>query len=162
MFEFVYIHSARIYREEGVSVIQSFYPVLMTKDVSVLSVFYKTVFRFSPTFATDWYVSLRIPDAAGSFELAILDASHPTIPAGHRTESRGVILNVEVEDARAEYERIVGGGLAVEVLPLKDEEFGQRHFIVTDPAGNLVDVIENITPSDEFAASYADKDDGQG
>jgi hypothetical protein len=41
------------------------------------------------------------------------------------------------------------------VLPLRDEAFGQRHFIVRDPAGNLVDVIENIPPSEEFASAYS-------
>ncbi len=142
--------------------IQSFYPVLMTKDVSTLSSFYKAVFGFGPTFETDWYVSLRGPGDGGTFELAILEASHPTIPSGYGTESRGVILNFEVEDARSEYDRIIRGELAVEVLPLKDEAFGQRHFIVADPAGNLVDIIQNITPSEEYSASYTDRSDGRG
>ena len=41
------------------------------------------------------------------------------------------------------------------VLPLRSEDFGQRHFIVSDPGGVLVDVITPIEPSVEFAAAYA-------
>ena len=42
------------------------------------------------------------------------------------------------------------------ILPLRDEEFGQRHFIISYPAGNLVDIIENIEASAEFAGYYHD------
>ena len=36
-------------------------------------------------------------------------------------------------------------------LTLRDEAFGQRHFILADPGGVLVDVIKPIPPSAEFA-----------
>jgi hypothetical protein len=68
----------------------------------------------------------------GEIELALLAYDHSTIPAGYRTDARGVILNFEVEDARKEYERLVGQGRVEELMPLRDEEFGQ---------GNLIDVI---------------------
>jgi hypothetical protein len=38
-------------------------------------------------------------------------------------------------------------------LELRSEDFGQRHFIVADPNGVLIDVITPIAP----AASYADQ-----
>ena len=66
------------------------------------------------------------------------------MPAGFRTTARGLLLNVEVPDVDAEYERLVrGAGLPLE-LDLRTEEFGQRHFIVADPAGVLVDVITEV------------------
>jgi hypothetical protein len=37
---------------------------------------------------------------------------------------------------------------------LRDETFGQRHFITKDPNGVLIDVIKPIPPSTEFAAQY--------
>jgi hypothetical protein len=37
---------------------------------------------------------------------------------------------------------------------LRDEAFGQRHFITRDPAGVMIDVIKVIPPSEEFAAQY--------
>jgi uncharacterized glyoxalase superfamily protein PhnB len=39
---------------------------------------------------------------------------------------------------------------------LRDEPFGQRHFMVSDPNGLLVDVITPIPFSDEFLAEHAD------
>ena len=42
------------------------------------------------------------------------------------------------------------------VLSLRDEDFGQRHFILRDPAGNLVDVIQSIPASEEYAQSYTE------
>ncbi|WP_261376298.1 hypothetical protein [Isoptericola variabilis] len=39
-------------------------------------------------------------------------------------------------------------------MALRDEDFGQRHFIVAAPDGVLVDVITPVAPSAEYAAGY--------
>jgi catechol 2,3-dioxygenase-like lactoylglutathione lyase family enzyme len=134
--------------------LQSFYPVLMTRDPAALADFYRNHFGFETTFEMDWYISLRREGENGAVELAILDGSHATIPPDFRSEVRGLILNFEVPDAQAEHERLVRVGGLPEVQPLRDEAFGQRHFMVRDPAGNLVDVIEPIEPAPEFAAAF--------
>ena len=129
----------------------SFYPVVMTTDAPAAARFFEERFGFTQTFAADWYVSL-VRDGA---ELAFLASDHDSIPAGFGAPVRGVLLNVEVDDARAAYERLVTGGEADCVLALRDEPFGQRHFILAAPGGVLVDVIEPIEPSEEFAAAFA-------
>jgi catechol 2,3-dioxygenase-like lactoylglutathione lyase family enzyme len=87
--------------------------------------------------------------------LAILARDHETIPeTGRGASAGGLLLNFEVEDVDAELERAVSAELPIE-LPLRDEPFGQRHFIVRDPGGVLIDVIRPIPASEEFAASYA-------
>jgi len=43
------------------------------------------------------------------------------------------------------------------VKTLRDEDFGQRHFIMSDPIGVLIDVIENIPPSKAFADMYKEE-----
>lgn len=63
----------------------------------------------------------------------------------------GLLLNFEVDNVDAEWERLVQRGGLEPVLDLRDEDFGQRHFIVADPAGVLVDVITEIAPSPEYA-----------
>ncbi|MEU5871103.1 VOC family protein [Glycomyces sp. NPDC047369] len=128
-----------------------FYPVLATEDVAATADFYRRHFGFEAVFTADWYVSLRRPDAP-QYELAVLDAGHPTIPAGHRKAlSGGVLLNFEVEDADAEHRRLVVDAGLTELLPLRTEDFGQRHFIVAAPDGVMVDVIK-VVP---FAGEYA-------
>ncbi|MDD7965058.1 VOC family protein [Actinomycetospora lemnae] len=117
-----------------------FYPVLGVADVEASRRFWVEHFGFEVVFAVDWYVSLR----RGHHELAFVAADHPTVPAGFRAEVRGLLLNVEVPDVDAEYQRLVVRGSLRPELDLRSEEFGQRHFIVADPAGVLVDVITEI------------------
>lgn len=131
--------------------ITSFYPVLMVDDVASSARFYRDVLGFETTFETDWYVSLSFDGG----ELAILDCRHETIPDGFRERVQGLLLNVEVTDAAAEHARMVGALRLPERLALRDEAFGQRHFIVEAPGGVLLDVIEPIEPSAEFAAAFA-------
>ena len=75
------------------------------------------------------------------------------IPEAGRGRVAGLLLNFEVEDVDAEYARAQVAGLPV-LQELRDEAFGQRHFITQDPNGVLIDVITPIPPSPEFLAQY--------
>ncbi len=133
--------------------LQSFYPVLLAEDVEASARFYTEHMGFVSTFESDWYVSLRHRENP-AYELAVLSPTHETIPEGFRGErASGLLLNFEVSDAAAEYEKLRGAGLRI-VLPLRDEAFGQRHFIGVGPDGVMLDVIEEIPPSEEFAEQY--------
>ena len=46
-------------------------------------------------------------------------------------------------------------GKRPEHATLRDEAFGQRHFIAADPNSVMIDVIKPIPPSAEHAAQYA-------
>lgn len=129
-----------------------YYPVIMTDDVAGTASFYVSHFRFQPLFQADWYVHLQSIEDEG-VNLAVLDGRHETIPAEGRGRVSGLLINFEVEDVDAEYGRAVDQGLPI-LLPLRDEPFGQRHFITRDPNGVLIDVIKPIPPSPEFAAHY--------
>ncbi|MGY8525630.1 VOC family protein [Paracidovorax citrulli] len=133
--------------------ITSFYPVIQTADVTGTAGFYREHFGFEPQFSSDWYWHLQMPDAP-EVNLAVLDYRHETIPAGRGAPVAGTILNFEVEDVDAVYRHAQQAGLPI-LLALRDEPFGQRHFITADPNGVLIDVIKPIPPSAEFAAQYA-------
>jgi catechol 2,3-dioxygenase-like lactoylglutathione lyase family enzyme len=131
----------------------SFYPVIMTHDVAGSKVFYTKHFGFQVTFETDWYVSLKASQEP-PFELALLNPDHPTVPQNFRRSlSGGLILNFEVDNVDAEYERLRTVGLPIH-LELRSEDFGQRHFITADPNGVLIDVVKIIPPSEDYAAQY--------
>lgn len=84
----------------------------------------------------------------------LLDFAHPTLPADYRVPAQGILLNFEVEDVDAEWDRlVVEEGLKAE-LEIRTEGFGQRHFLVADPNGILIDVITNIPPSEEYAQAF--------
>lgn len=54
---------------------------------------------------------------------------------------QGIWITVDVEDGDAEYKRITDMGVALEVT-LRDEPWGDCHFVVRDPNGIGVDVIQ--------------------
>ena len=132
--------------------VTSYYPVIMTADVAASAAFYQAHFGFTPLFASDWYVHLQL-DGDPSVNLAILDGQHNTIPESGRGRVAGLLLNFEVEDPDAVHDRLRAAGLPI-LLSLRDEAFGQRHFITCDPNGVLIDIIKPIPPSGEFAAQY--------
>lgn len=133
--------------------ITSYYPVLMVEDVRATADFWTRHFSFRPLFETDWYVHLQSSNDP-RVNLAVLRGDHETIPSAGRGRASGMLINFEVEDVDAVHARLVAEGLPI-LLPLRDEDFGQRHFITQDPNGVLIDVITPIAPSDDYAAHYA-------
>ena len=130
-----------------------FYPVIMTERVAETAQFYVDHFRFGRAFESDWYVHLQSTEDK-TVNLAILKGDHPTIPASARGKVSGLLINFEVENVDAEYQRAQASGLPI-LLTLRDEAFGQRHFVTRDPNGVLIDIIKPIPPSAEFLAQYA-------
>lgn len=131
-----------------------YYPVIMTDQVAATAEFYCRHFRFTPKFESDWYVHLQSSED-DKVNLAILQGDHETVPAAMRGQVSGLILNFEVDDVDAEFARAGEQKLPI-LLSLRDEPFGQRHFITRDPNGVLIDVIKPIPPSAEFLAQFSD------
>lgn len=130
----------------------SYYPVIMVEDVAQTVAFFTQHFGFVPRFESDWYVHLQ-SELVPSTNLAVLQYNHPTVPRPAQAKTRGLILNFEVEDVDAQYERLKEAKLPL-LLDIKSEDFGQRHFITATPNGIIIDVIQPIPPSAEFAAQY--------
>ncbi|WP_199615767.1 VOC family protein [Paenibacillus alkalitolerans] len=138
--------------------VSSFYPVILTGQVAESAAFYQKYFGFEAVFESDWYVSLRLLRGnQQAFELAILGSGHSTIPSAYRHSVAGLILNFETDDVDAEYERLINREKLPLQMDIRDEEFGQRHFITSDPNGVLIDVIKIIPPSDTYSEQYHEK-----
>ena len=121
--------------------IRSIHPVLVVSDIARTKAFYESLLGLTTTFDADWFVQQRVP-TPGGVELGAVAAGHPTIPAGWE-RAANLIVTVEVDDARVARDRTDRLGAPV-VMELRDEDFGQRHFMVTDPDGILVDVVEYL------------------
>lgn len=130
----------------------SYYPVLMTADVAGTAAFYVEHLRFKPLFESDWYIHLQSSEDQ-TVNLGLVAADHDTIPEAGRGRASGLLINFEVEDPDAVHARLVAAGIRI-LRSLRDEDFGQRHFIFADPNGVLIDVIKPIQPSAEFLAKY--------
>ncbi|RWB94592.1 VOC family protein [Mesorhizobium sp.] len=132
----------------------SYYPVLMTGDVAGTKAFYVTHFGFKPLFESDWYVHLQLTEDR-RVNLGIVQGDHETIPEEGRGRASGLLINFEVKNPDAIYERVIAAGLPI-LRTLRDEAFGQRHFITKDPNGVLIDVIKPIPPSAEFLEQFVE------
>lgn len=132
--------------------LSSFYPVLMTMKVKETSEFYQHYFGFSSVFEADWYVSLKQEETGA--ELAILQSAHETVPSSFGTPVQGLLLNFEVENVDEVYHQLIKEKQLPLHLDLRDEAFGQRHFITSDPNGVLIDIIKVIPPDTSFQNHY--------
>jgi len=132
--------------------LNSLYPALLTDDVAESSRFFVERMGFEERFKSDWYVSL-VHGGNDAYELAIISHDHDTIPEDFRRPTSALLLNFEVPDVQSEYERLQGEGIEV-LQPMQDLPTGQRHFICRAPGGVMIDVIEVIPPSEEYASGY--------
>ena len=136
-------------------IISQFYPVIMTSEVAKTAAFYRSHFNMVALFESDWYVHLQSSQDE-RVNLAVLDGNHESVPEKNRgQQAAGMLLNFEVEDVDTVHAQLLANGLPM-LLSLRNEAWGQRHFITQDPNGVMIDVIMPIPPSEEFAAQYTD------
>jgi uncharacterized glyoxalase superfamily protein PhnB len=139
--------------------LKSFFPVVVTERLAAARSFYVEHFGFRIVFEADWYVQLHASRGEGvpPIELAFMSPDVQTQPAAlHAAFSgAGVILTLDVDDVDAVHSRLSdAGALRDVVVPLRDEAWGQRHFLIRDPAGVLLDIVQLIPPSAEYTSAY--------
>ncbi len=132
--------------------LNSFYPVVSATNPNALLAFFVEQMQFKPVYTSDWYWHLSLnqrPDV----NIAIVDCQHESIPEGFRTPVQGLLLNFEMPDITTYYQKVAQDWKIL--LPLRDEDWGQRHFIAGTPEpGLMLDLIELIPPSEEFLKNY--------
>ena len=132
------------------------YPLITTPHLAETRDFHVTHFGFEVAFEASWFVYLTGPAEAGSrgATLAFMHPDHPSRPPGPESfGGQGMILTLEVSDAGAAFARLRAGGAPI-LHPLTDEPWGQRRFMTHDPAGVMIDVVEQIDPDPDFWAPY--------
>lgn len=126
---------------------KSVYPIVVTPHLLACRDFYRRWFGLEVLFEASWFVLLAHDGNGSGGTLAFMHPDHPTAPPGPEPFSgKGMCLEFEVADARAEHDRFASGGAPI-ALPLRDEPFGQRRFGLFDPAGVWIDVVEQIEPA---------------
>jgi catechol 2,3-dioxygenase-like lactoylglutathione lyase family enzyme len=112
----------------------------MTEDVQKSSAFYQNFFEFETVFDAGWYISLKHPKGQ---EIAFIDVSHESVPLEYQHQATGFILNIEVDNVEDIYKKFIKEKLAI-LAPLETNEYGQHHFIISDPNDILVDIITMV------------------
>ena len=124
--------------------IQAMFPVMVTGKLEEVKQFYESVFGFNAVFYDqNFYLHLVSPSTG--VQLGFLLPDHVTQPEFlHSVMScDGYVISLEVKDAAiacAEAQRM---NLCF-ALDLKQEEWGQLHFMLQDPAGFRVDVVQHL------------------
>jgi catechol 2,3-dioxygenase-like lactoylglutathione lyase family enzyme len=132
--------------------LQDFYPILVTEHLAACRDFYRRWFALDVVFEASWFVLLG--NHGGKASLAFMHPSHPSAPPGPEPfNGKGMCLEFQVGDAKAEHERFVRDGAPV-ALSLRDEPFGQRRFGLFDPSGVWIDVVEQIEPAPGWWDKY--------
>ncbi len=140
--------------------LRSFFPVIVTDRLAEARDFYVHHFDFQVVFEADWYVQLHAARGEDTppIELAFMVPhlkSQPK-PLHAAFSGAGVILTFDVEDVDAVYVKLGEAEVLRDVvIGLRDEAWGQRHFLFRDPIGTLLDIVQPITPSSEYVAAYS-------
>lgn len=122
--------------------IHKLHPLTITDKLTETADFYKTYFAFEEVFTSDWYIQLAHKNGA---EIAVMLPNQQNQPAflHDAHNGKGMVFTFETEDAAAIYNDLKAKDAPL-VYELKDEEWGQRHFILQDPAGVYVDIVQYL------------------
>ena len=120
------------------------FPVLVSENLAELKNFYTTHFGFQAVFYdAEFYLHLLHPGSGA--QLGFLVPDHPSQPESLHpaAASDGMVISFEVADAGAAFAAAGEMRLPV-VMDLKQESWGQTHFMVRDPGGFVIDVVEHV------------------
>ena len=91
----------------------------------------------------DWYLQL-MPESDARLNIGFVKSDHELF-AGRTASSDtyGVVLTIHVDDVDEAYERAKSLGAEIPA-EIRNEDYGQRHFLVIDPNGLVLNVMSAI------------------
>ncbi len=122
--------------------LSALYPVVGVDSPIETSKAMQKHFGLAPVFETDWYVPLKAPES--ELQLGLVRFDHESVPSGDRKSVQGsaCFVTIDAGDVHAIWE---ARDPELDILQeLKDEAWGQRHFICRLPGGLMVDVVQML------------------
>lgn len=123
-------------------------PGIITYQLEQSVEFYTKTLGFGITFSNDWYALLHTPDK--NTEIAFLlpnqPSQHPLFQKAH--VGHGLFLTIEVDNVDEIYDMLKERGIRI-IQAIRDEEWGERHFVIQDPNGIGIDIVTYRAPSGE-------------
>jgi uncharacterized glyoxalase superfamily protein PhnB len=135
--------------------VQDLFTLICTDKLIECRDFYVKHFEFEVAFQSTIYIQLTIKsDNGSSFSLALMPPDNPfTKEFKDVYKGKGAYVTIQVADTKKLYEQLKKEGLSF-ITPVRDELWGQRHFVTKDPNGTIIDVVENIEPAKGFYDKY--------
>lgn len=119
---------------------------LTVDDVAASSKFLADHFGYTEGMSADGFVSLSREDAG--IDLVFLRRGIEVLPPHLRdVRSAGTIVAFVVDDLDGEQARLRAEGVEL-TLPIREEPWGERLLLVTDPNGVVYELVEWVTPTD--------------
>jgi uncharacterized glyoxalase superfamily protein PhnB len=129
------------------------YPLFTVTHLVDSRDFFVRHFDMRVVFEAAW-VAMLSDGAGGRIALGLMAADHPSSPPGPETfDGKGAIVTIQVDDAAALHARLATAGAPLS-YPLTDAPWGQRRFMLRDPSGLSVDVVQQIDPVPGFWDAY--------
>jgi uncharacterized glyoxalase superfamily protein PhnB len=129
---------------------------LTVEDVPASSAFLIAHLGFREQMAADGFASLSRDDAA--MDVIFLRRGIEVLPEGFRDQhAAGVIVALVVDDLDAELARLTSEGVQI-TMGLREEEWGERLFQITDPNGVVIELVQWVEPAaggGEWAAAQS-------
>jgi uncharacterized glyoxalase superfamily protein PhnB len=117
---------------------------LTVDDVPASSAFLSSHLGFTEQMSADGFASLSRPDS--ELHVVLLRRGIDVLPAELRDQhAAGVIVAFVVTDLEAEEARLRSEGVPI-TMPLREEPWGERLFMVTDPSGVVYELAEWVEP----------------
>ncbi|MCE2571112.1 VOC family protein [Motilimonas eburnea] len=127
--------------------INAMFPVMVTNDLTAVKAFYESVFGFNAVFFdADFYLHLVSPNSG--VQLGFLLPNHASQPEFLQPlmSPDGYVISLEVDNAAKAYAKAQAMNLTI-AMELKQEAWGQVHFMLQDPAGFRIDVVQHLEVS---------------
>jgi hypothetical protein len=115
------------------------YPVLCVDDPVRAAESFTSAFGLQPVFKEDWYVHLK----NNNCQIGFVRDTHDSIPKAMVPRSQGNFVTIDSNDVNQAW--ITLRDKFEVIVPIKDEPWGQRHFICRLYDGVVVDVVQFIT-----------------
>ena len=124
--------------------IEAMFPVMVTVQLEAVKQFYESVFAFNAVFYDPTFY-LHLVSPSTGVQLGFLMPNHATQPDFLHSimSTDGYVISLEVKDAAEAYAEAKKSNLDI-AMPLKEEAWGQNHFMLQDPAGFRVDIVQQI------------------
>ncbi len=112
--------------------------IICADDLAACRDFYVQLLGFVVKYDSDWYVQLGAPGPL-ELEFGIIKRTHDLVPKAYQTAPTGMYVTFVVPDVDEAYKKAQEMSAKVIQEP-RNEFYGQRRFLVLDPAGCLIDV----------------------
>lgn len=119
------------------------FPLYVTDNLETLKAFYTSIFGFEAIFFDpDFYLHLQ--HSGNGTQIGFLVPAHASQPEFLHAKApfEGQVISFDVNDAKAALAAAQQFGLEI-FFPFTEEPWGQNHFMLRDPSGFILDIVEN-------------------